>query len=65
MNLVSSSITVLFLGALAIHNVPAETVANTEALQPSFDIAMPAQADPAEQLEAPALRFAANTAAKT
>jgi len=58
MNILSSTITAFFLGALAIHTLPKEAVENTEVVQPSFDIAMPVPADPAEQPEAP-VRFAA------
>ncbi len=61
MNILSSTITAFFLGALAIHNMPAETVANTEAVQPSFDIAMPVQADTAEPVEPPVRMAAAKT----
>ncbi len=60
MNIVSSAYTVFFLGALAIHAMPAETVANAEVLQPSFDIAMPAPTETLSPLEPP-VRMAAKT----
>lgn len=37
----------LFTGALILDALPDETVANSEPVQPSFDVAMPAQAEPA------------------
>ena len=61
MNIVSSTMAVFFLGALAIHTMPPETVASTEALQPSFDIAMPALPEAAGLLESPVRLAAAKT----
>ncbi len=61
MNIVSSAFATFFLGALAIHAMPPETVENTEALPPSFDIAMPALPDPVGLLEEGPVRLAAKT----
>jgi hypothetical protein len=46
-----AAVLTLLTGALILDALPADTVANSEAVPPSFDVAMPAPQEPASAPE--------------